>query len=229
MSSSGNTESFAAEQGGLVGRAVTQFTRHRIVLPEDSRMALTPSTMLALGTPAPDFKLPDPDGNVVALSDFAASPALLVMFICNHCPYVKHVRSEIARLARDYQTRDVAVVAISSNDAGNYPADSPEKMAEEIVSAGYTFPYLFDETQEVAKAFRAACTPEFYLFDRARKLVYRGQLDGSRPGNDVPVTGKDLREALDALLESRPIVEAQLPGIGCNIKWKPGNEPDYFG
>jgi thiol-disulfide isomerase/thioredoxin len=166
---------------------------------------------------------------MVSLADVSGAPALLVMFLCNHCPYVKHVRSEIARLAREYQPRGVAVVAINANDVQKYPADSPEKMAEEAVSAGYTFPYLLDESQEIAKACRAACTPEFYLFDRDRKLVYRGQLDDSRPGNDVPVTGKDLRQALDALLEGRPVSERQVPSIGCNIKWKPGNEPDYFG
>jgi peroxiredoxin len=185
--------------------------------------------MLPLGTPAPDFRLPDPSGKMVSLADVSGAPALLVMFLCNHCPYVKHVRSEIARLAREYQPRGVAVVAINANDVQKYPADSPEKMAEEAVSAGYTFPYLLDESQEIAKACRAACTPEFYLFDRDRKLVYRGQLDDSRPGNDVPVTGKDLRQALDALLEGRPVSERQVPSIGCNIKWKPGNEPDYFG
>jgi peroxiredoxin len=191
-------------------------------------VALTPSTMLPLGTRAPDFKLPDTDGRTVSLADYADAPALLVMFICNHCPYVKHVREELARLARDYQARGVAVVAINPNDAERYPEDSPVHMREEVVSAGYTFPYLYDETQEVAKAYKAACTPDFFVFDRERKLVYRGQLDDSRPRSDRPVTGADLRAALDAVLDGRPVPQDQKPSTGCNIKWKPGNEPDYF-
>jgi thiol-disulfide isomerase/thioredoxin len=153
---------------------------------------------------------------------------LLVLFICNHCPYVKLIRDELARLGREYQTRGVALVAINSNDVANYPDDSPAKMAEEARLAGYTFPYLFDETQAVAKAYRASCTPDFYLFDRERRLVYRGQFDDSRPGNGVAVTGRDLRAALDALLSGKPVLSDQKPSLGCNIKWKPGNEPEYF-
>jgi len=191
-------------------------------------LAETPSTMLPLGTPAPAFKLSDPNGKVAALEDFASAPALLVAFICNHCPFVKHVRSQFAALARDYQARGVAVVAINSNDVKTYPDDSPEKMSQEIKAAGYTFPYLYDETQSVAKAYRAACTPDFYVFDKDRKLRYRGQMDGSRPSNSVPVTGNDLRAALDAILAGRPVAAEQKPSIGCNIKWKRGNEPDYF-
>jgi len=191
-------------------------------------LAETPSTMLPLGTPAPVFKLSDPSGKVVALEDFASAPALLVAFICNHCPFVKHVRSQFAALARDYQARGVAVVAISSNDVQTYPEDGPEKMVQEIKTSGYTFPYLYDETQAVAKAYHAACTPDFYVFDKDRKLRYRGQMDGSRPGNDVPVTGTDLSNALDAILAGRPVASEQRPSIGCNIKWKRGNEPDYF-
>ena len=190
-------------------------------------MALTPSTMLELGTTAPGFHLPDTEGKVVALDDFAGAPAVLVMFICNHCPYVKHVRDELARLAREYQERGVAIVGINANDASAYPDDSPARMRQEQAEVGYTFPYLFDESQEVAKAYQAACTPDFFLFDRARKLVYRGQLDDSRPGNTTPVTGKDLRAALDAVLAGRPVAAAQRPSVGCNIKWKPGNEPRY--
>jgi len=188
-------------------------------------MAVTPSTMLALGTEAPRFSLPDTEGRTVSLADFKARPALLVMFLCNHCPYVKHVRQELARLGRDYQTNGVAVVAISSNDVAAYPDDSPEKMKEEKQQAGYTFPYLYDASQEVAQAYRAACTPDFFLFDAGRRLVYRGQLDGSRPGNDVPVTGADLRSALDALLAGRAVSPDQKPSMGCNIKWKPGAAP----
>jgi peroxiredoxin len=191
-------------------------------------MAKTPSTMLPLGTAAPDFRLPDTTGKIVSLADFRDKPALVVLFICNHCPYVKHIRSELAQLGRNYIPRGVAMVAISSNDADHYPDDSPAKMAEEAKAAGYTFPYLYDESQAVAKAYHAACTPDIYLFDGARKLVYRGQLDGSRPGNGVPVTGKDLRAALDAVLACRPVSAGQTPSVGCNIKWKPGNEPDYF-
>lgn len=190
-------------------------------------MALTPSTMLPLQTPAPDFKLPDTDGKLVALSDFQASPALLVAFICNHCPYVKHVRSAFAQLARDFQARGAAVVAINSNDTVTHPEDSPARMIEEKKAAGYTFPYLYDESQEVARAYHAACTPDFFLFDQHRKLVYRGQMDSSRPGNDKPNDGADLRAALDALLAGRAPSEKQYASIGCNIKWKPGNQPAY--
>lgn len=191
-------------------------------------MALTPSVMQELGTVAPDFRLPDTDGRLVSLSDFKDAPALLVMFICNHCPYVKHVRGELARLVREYQARGVAVVGINSNDAVRYPDDSPERMREEVREAGYTFPYLYDETQEVAKAYKAACTPDFFLFDRDRRLVYRGQLDDSRPNSGRPVTGADLRAALDAVLQGRPVPADQKPSAGCNIKWKSGNEPDYY-
>jgi peroxiredoxin len=193
-------------------------------------MARTPSTMmLPLGAKAPDFSLPDPFRRVWTLADFQGAPALLVAFICNHCPFVKHVRGGLAQLAKEYQERGVAVVGINSNDFEAYPDDSPEAMAEEIRAAGYTFPYLVDESQSVAQDYRAACTPDFFVFDRDHQLVYRGQMDGSRPGNEVPVSGKDLRRALDAVLEGRPGPEEQRPSLGCNIKWKPGHEPDYFG
>jgi len=191
-------------------------------------MALTPSTMLPLGTVAPDFSLPDTNGKTVSLADFKGAPALLVMFICNHCPYVIHIREGLAQLGRDYLAKGVAVAAISSNDVANYPADSPARMKDEAKSAGYTFPYLYDESQAVAKAYRAACTPDLFLFNRERKLVYRGQFDDARPGNSAPVTGKDLRAALDALLAGKPVGAAQKPSMGCNIKWKAGNAPDYF-
>jgi peroxiredoxin len=185
--------------------------------------------MLRLGTPAPGFSLPDTDGKEVSLADFADAPALLVVFMCNHCPYVKHVAAGLAQLAKDYQKRGVAVVGISANDVDTHPDDSPAKMAEEVKLRGYTFPYLYDATQEVAKAYQAACTPDFYVFDGERKLVYRGQMDGSRPGSDVPVTGQDLRAALDAVLAGQAISGNQRASLGCNIKWKPGNEPEYFG
>jgi peroxiredoxin len=191
-------------------------------------MVAVNSTMLPLGTSAPDFRLPDPGGKPVSLADFKGAPALLVVFMCNHCPYVKHIRDGLAKLARDYQPRRVAVVGINANDVANYPADSPTKMAEEVASAGYIFPYLYDESQAVAKAYRAACTPDIYLFDKDQRLVYRGQFDDSRPGNGIPVTGKDLRTALDAVLAGKPVSQNQKPSIGCNIKWKPGNEPEYF-
>jgi peroxiredoxin len=184
--------------------------------------------MLPLGTRAPEFKLPDTSGKTVSLSDFNGAPALVVIFMCNHCPFVKHIRSGLAQVARDYQPGKVAVVGINSNDVANYPDDSPARMAAEVKSAGYIFPYLYDESQAVAKAYRAACTPDFYVFDRDRHLVYRGQLDDSRPGNGVPVTGKDLRAALDAVLAGKSASSNQKPSIGCNIKWKAGNEPDYF-
>ncbi|HWF18114.1 MAG TPA: thioredoxin family protein [Verrucomicrobiae bacterium] len=191
-------------------------------------MSLTPSTMLPLGTAAPDFRLPDTNGKIVSLADFKNAPALLVMFICNHCPYVKHIRLGLAQLGRDYQSKGVGIVAINSNDTANYPADCPAKMKEEAKSAGYMFPYLFDETQNVAKVYRAACTPDIFLFDAGQKLVYRGQFDDSRPGNGKPVTGQDLRAALDAVLRGQPAPTDQKPSIGCNIKWKSGNAPDYF-
>jgi peroxiredoxin len=192
-------------------------------------MAAVSSTMLPLGTQLPEFSLPNAlDGKTVSSAAFARQPALLVMFICNHCPYVQHVKKEIGRVAADYAPRGVGVVAISSNDIAAFPDDAPGRMKALAVEEGWTFPYLFDETQELARAFQAACTPEFYLFDRQRRLVYRGQLDGARPKNDVPVTGKDLRAALDALLGGRVISPEQVPSVGCNIKWKPGNEPSYF-
>ena len=191
-------------------------------------MALTPSTMLPLGTAAPDFKLPDTGGKMVSLADFKGQPALLVVFICNHCPYVIHLRAGLAQLARDYLPRNVGMAGISSNDAANYPADSPDKMKEEAKKAGYLFPYLYDETQAVAKSYRAACTPDIFLFDRNQRLVYRGQFDASRPNNGIPVTGNDLRAALDAVLAGKAVSEKQIPSIGCNIKWKAGNAPDYF-
>jgi peroxiredoxin len=190
-------------------------------------MSLTPSTMLPLGTVAPGFWLSDTDGKTVSLEDFKGAPALLVAFICNHCPYVKHVRHELARLGKEYQGKGVAVVGISSNDVITHPDDSPKMMAREKADVGYTFPYLYDESQQVALAYKAACTPDFYVFDKDQKLVYRGQLDGSRPGNPIPVTGKDLRSALDAALAGKPVSDDQRPSIGCNIKWKRGNEPDY--
>jgi peroxiredoxin len=192
-------------------------------------MVLTPSTMLPLGTQAPDFSLLNVDGRTVSLKDFRGAPALLVIFMCNHCPYVKHVAEGLAKLARDYQAKNVAVVGINSNYVGTHPADSPEQMVREVEERGYTFPYLYDESQEVAKAYRAACTPDFYLFDKNQKLVYRGQMDDSRPGSDKPVTGADLRAALDAVVAGRDVSPNQRSSIGCNIKWKPGNEPDYFG
>lgn len=176
----------------------------------------------------PDFSLPDVvTGKTVSLADFKNSPALLLMFICNHCPYVKHVQAGMTQMAKDFQTRGVGVVAINSNDVENYPEDSPDKMKQEVRRAGYTFPYLDDESQSVAQAYHAACTPDFFLFDGQRKLVYRGQMDGARHGNDVPVTGKDLRVAVDAVLAGKSVSPTQIPSLGCNIKWKPGNEPQY--
>jgi len=190
-------------------------------------VALTPSTMLPLGTKAPDFQLPDTNSKVVALADFNQAPALLVAFLCNHCPYVKHVRQAFAQLAQEYQARQVAVVAISSNDAAAYPDDSPQRMIQEKQEAGYTFPYLYDESQAIAKAYQAACTPDFFLFNQQRLLVYRGQMDASRPGNNQPNDGADLRAALDAVLAGKMPAEKQQPSSGCNIKWKPGNQPAY--
>ncbi len=184
-------------------------------------MALTPSTMLALGTPAPDFSLPDAvSGGTVSLGDFKGNKALVVMFICNHCPYVKHVADELAAIGRDYGDRGVGLVAISSNDVANYPDDSPDKMKAEAEARGYTFPYLFDDDQSVAKAYDAACTPDFYVFDADQKLAYRGQLDDSRPNSGQPVTGADLRTAIDALLAGDQPSDDQKPSMGCNIKWK---------
>jgi peroxiredoxin len=190
-------------------------------------MARTPSTMLPLGTPAPAFRLPDFAGRVHALTDFRDQPALLVAFICNHCPFVRHIRAGFAGYAREYGTQGLAVVAINSNDLIAYPQDGPDGMRAEAAEAGYDFPYLLDETQAVAKAYRAACTPDFYLFDAGRRLAYRGQFDDSRPGNGRPVTGADLRAATAAVLARRAADARQVPSIGCNIKWKAGNAPDY--
>ena len=192
-------------------------------------MARTPSTMLPLGTPAPDFSLINVDGKTVSLSDFSDAPALLVIFMCNHCPYVIHVADQLAQLTQEYLIRGVAVVGINANDTAAHPADSPEQMVAEAEDRGYSFPYLYDETQEVAKSYHAACTPDFFVFDGDQKLVYRGQMDSSRPDSGIPVTGEDLRAALDATLSGRAPAEPQTPSLGCNIKWKPGNEPDYFG
>lgn len=189
-------------------------------------MVQTASTMLPIGTPCPDFSLPNTvDGNTVSRADFAGRP-LLVMFICNHCPFVKHLRDALASFGDIYQPKGLAIVAISSNDAEAYPADSPELMRQEAIEAGYSFPYLYDESQEVAKRFHAACTPDFFLFDQNGVLVYRGQFDDSRPSTEIPITGKDLRDAADAVLAGKPVAEVQKPSIGCNIKWK--DAPDYF-
>jgi peroxiredoxin len=183
--------------------------------------------MLALGTSAPDFNLPDTAGNIVSLADFEKSPALLVVFMCNHCPFVKHVLDKLVELIKDYQAREVAVVGINSNDVANYPDDRPAMMASLVRESDFTFPYLYDEAQEVAKSYSAACTPDFFLFDGERSLVYRGQMDDSRPGNGIPVTGADLTVAIDAVLVGKPLGQEQKPSMGCNIKWKQGNEPEY--
>lgn len=193
-------------------------------------MARTESTMLALDTPAPAFQLPDVvSGQTISLETFAGKQALLVMFICQHCPYVKHIQTELARLGQDYQTQSLGIVAISANDAEKYPDDSPESLKAMAKDLGFTFPLCYDESQEVAKDYTAACTPDFFLFDGDRKLVYRGQLDSSRPSSDQPVTGKDLRAAIDAVLANQPVDTNQIPSLGCNIKWKPGNSPSYYG
>jgi peroxiredoxin len=192
-------------------------------------MVRTPSTMLPVGTEAPDFSLVNVDGRAVSLGDFDDAPALLVIFMCNHCPFVKHLADSLAQFANEYMPKGLAVVGISSNDVASHPADSPEQMVREAEERGYQFPYLYDETQEVAKAYRAACTPDFFLFDANRRLVYRGQFDDSRPDSGIPITGKDLRAAVDAVLAGKKPSEKQLPSIGCNIKWIAGNEPDYFG
>jgi peroxiredoxin len=187
------------------------------------------SKMMSLGTKAPDFELTDAvSGRTVSIGDFSGKSGLLVMFICNHCPYVQHVRDELARLGRDYQDSDLAIVAISSNDIEAYPSDSPEAMKTEAETYGYVFPYLFDESQSVAVSYAAMCTPDFFLFDDDRTLVYRGRLDGSRPGTDVPVTGENLRAAIEATLAGEPAPDEQHPSMGCSIKWKPGNAPAYF-
>jgi peroxiredoxin len=191
-------------------------------------MARTPSTMLPLDTKAPDFSLVNVDGKIVSLKDFKGAPALLVIFMCNHCPFVKHLADHLAQFAAEYTAKGAAIVGISSNDVANHPADSPEQMVREAEERGYVFPYLYDETQEVAKAYHAACTPDFFLFDRDHKLVYRGQFDSSRPDSGTPVTGADLRAAMDAVLAGEKPSEKQMPSIGCNIKWIAGNEPDYF-
>jgi peroxiredoxin len=191
-------------------------------------MAATESQMLALGTEAPGFTLSDPDGAQHSLDGSENVDAYLVMFICNHCPFVKHVAAELARIGRDYGSRNVAIYGINSNDIRTHPGDSPARMKNESAHRGYTFPYLFDEDQSVAKAYHAACTPDMYIFDADRRLVYRGQLDSSRPSNGVPVSGSDVRTALDAVLAGTAVPEDQIPSIGCNIKWAPGNEPDWF-
>jgi peroxiredoxin len=191
-------------------------------------MAAVTSIMLPLGTEAPAFQLPDTQGKTISISDFRDAPALLVVFMCNHCPYVKHIRESLVELVKEYQAKGVAVVAINANDVDAYPDDSPELMARDAETYGYTFPYLYDQTQQVARAYKAACTPDFFLFDRDRRLVYRGQIDSSRPGNDKPLSGEDLRAALEAVLAGGQISAQQKPSMGCNIKWKPGNEPEYF-
>jgi len=185
--------------------------------------------MLELGTAAPDFSLPDTEGRVRSLSEFADSKGLLVVFMCNHCPYVKHIQHALAELADEYISKGIAVVGISSNSVESHPQDGPDAMREEAARVGYHFPYLYDASQETAKAYRAACTPDIFLFDESRKLVYRGQFDDSRPRNNLPVTGADLRAALEAMLAGQPPLAEQKASIGCNIKWKPGNEPEYYG
>ena len=193
-------------------------------------MALTESTMLLeLGTQAPDFRLPDVvSGKTISPETYAGTPALLITFICRHCPYVQHIKQELARLGNDYLPKGTAIVAISANDATNYPDDAPAQLKAMAVAEGFTFPFCYDESQAVAKQYTAACTPDFFLFDRDRRLVYRGQIDDSRPGNNKPVTGRDLRAALDAVLAGTPVSPKQTPSIGCNIKWKPGHAPTYY-
>jgi thiol-disulfide isomerase/thioredoxin len=192
-------------------------------------MSMTPSSMLLeIGSPLPSFKLPDVNGAPLSSQQFLGAAGLLVVFICPHCPFVRHIRREFARFAREYQAQGLRIVAINSNDSIAYPDDTPEGMKKEIIEAGYTFPYLVDETQEIAKAFRAACTPDFFLFNREQILVYRGQFDGSRPGNQIATTGSDLRAAAGAVLAGRSASPDQKGSIGCNIKWKVGNEPEYF-
>ncbi|MEO1433157.1 MAG: thioredoxin family protein [Cyanobacteria bacterium J06633_8] len=193
-------------------------------------MVLTASTMLSLGTKAPDFQLPDVvSGETISLATFTDKKAILVMFICRHCPFVKHVQQELAQLGKDYLQSGLGIVAISANDVKNYPDDAPDLLKEMATELDFKFPLCYDESQETAKIYTAACTPDFFLFDGEQKLFYRGQLDDSRPSNGKPVTGEDLRSAIDAVLASKSLTESQKPSIGCNIKWKPGNEPDYFG
>jgi peroxiredoxin len=191
-------------------------------------MSLTPSTMLKLGTRAPDFNLMDLNGKRVTLNTFKNHKALLVVFMCNHCPYVRHIIEDFTKIATEYQSRGIGIVGINSNDVESYKADSPPKMLEFAQKHNLTFAYLYDETQETAKKYKAACTPDFFLFDHNRNLVYRGQMDDSRPENGKSITGKDLRAAFDAVLKDKPIIIEQKPSMGCNIKWKPGNEPDYY-
>jgi thiol-disulfide isomerase/thioredoxin len=189
----------------------------------------TESTMLGLGTPAPDFALPDAvSGSTIHLADFAGKQGLLVMFLCPHCPYVKHIQQSLAALLKEYRAKPLGVVAISSNDVAQFPEDGPEGLRQSALELGFDFPYCYDESQEVAKAYQAACTPDLFLFDAERRLAYRGQFDSSRPKSSEPVTGADLRAALDAVLAGQPVTGEQRPSIGCNIKWKPGNAPEYF-
>jgi peroxiredoxin len=190
-------------------------------------MTVTNSKMPALGTTAADFNLPDTAGNMVSIKDFSGAPVLLVIFMCNHCPFVQHILTEMVKLIKEYRAKGVAVVGINSNDVNSFPEDSPEMMSQMAEKHGFTFPYLYDQTQETVKAYNAACTPDFFLFDENRRLVYRGQMDDSRPGNKIPVTGADLRAAMDAVLAGRKVNDRQKPSMGCNIKWKPGNEPEY--
>jgi peroxiredoxin len=191
-------------------------------------MPETPSTMLDLGTPLPSFTLPDLNGRAVSDADFTGARGLLVAFICNHCPFVRHIRQEFSRFAKEYEAKGLRVVAIASNDVKEFPEDGPEGMKQEAAEVGYTFPYLFDEKQKVAQAFRAACTPDFFMFDGHGRLAYRGQFDGSRPKNPVPVNGADMRAAADAVLAGKAAPDTQRPSMGCNIKWSPGNAPAYF-
>ena len=191
-------------------------------------MSATLSTMLEIGTKAPDFKLPNTEGSMVSLNDMKFENGLLVMFICNHCPFVKHLNEALVEFANEYKEKGIECVAISSNDVENYPQDSPELMKKLSDQHQFPYPYLYDESQEVAKAYKAACTPDFFLFDADSKLFYRGQFDDSRPGNGKPITGKDMREATNALIAGESSVEQQKPSMGCNIKWKKGNEPSYF-
>jgi peroxiredoxin len=191
-------------------------------------MAAVPSNMVPLGTPAPTFRLKSTQGDLVSIKNFADARALLIIFMCNHCPYMKHLHKGLVELANDYIPKGVAILGINSNDTETHPEDSFERMQEEVQRVGYPFPYLFDESQEVAQAYFAMCTPDFFLFNDMRELIYRGQFDASRPGNGVPVTGSDIRAALDAYLEGREVLVEQKPSLGCNIKWKPGNEPEYY-